>query len=137
MRGGAWVFRTALACQLPPKPCEEVVAMVGGYNNSGSWQQAAKEDCHGIPHCGPVRHDGERPVDTGHGRGTRREITLVEDESEEDVAQHNDRATNKVSTRQKAGRRRGNCTFVVDCADCPAGLNIHEQLTWAGEPRTQ
>ena len=55
----------------------------------------------------------------------------MEDESEEEVAQHYERAVDDTSTWQNAGKERGSGPFVIECVDCQTGLNIHEQVTWA------
>ena len=49
---GTWVFRTALACQYPPKLCLKAATLVTELWNTDSCRHFGNKDkCHGVPIC--------------------------------------------------------------------------------------
>ena len=129
---GEWVFTTALACQYPPKLCKRVAELVGQYFREGKPRQANMEECCGIPKCGTVKRTPKRPCpDQGKWeRCTRSRVLLEEDESEEEAVQKDARAFSDTPTLHCTELGSGNAPFVIDCADCPTGLDVQKQVTW-------
>ena len=56
---------------------------------------------------------------------------MNEDESEEEAVQKGEKAVIDTSNLQCKELESGNGPFVIDCADCPTGLSVQEQVTWA------
>ena len=106
---------------------------MGGYFLDGGSTQANKEDCCGIPNCGKIKETTTRPcpVQDKWGRLTKSRFLRNECESEEETIQEVEKTVIDTSKLQWKELESGNCPFVIDCADCPAGLEVPEQVTWA------